>query len=114
MFAVRGTYNGKSITINDPVPVAEKYAVAITFLYPVEEQRNENVKENIKKFREKHDKSYLVKHLKKSLAEGKKFDFNAQEIIEGKESKKSRQARYKLEKNAWANHVADNGAKWKA
>jgi len=114
MFAVKGIYDGKSITTEDPVPVAEKYAVAITFLYPVEaKQQSENVEKNIIKFREKHNKNSFIKHLKKSLAEGKKFGFNVQEVIDGNESEKNKQIRHELEKNAWATHVADNGVKWK-
>jgi hypothetical protein len=113
MFAVKGIYDGKSITTEDPVPVAEKYAVAITFLYPIEKQQSENVEKNIMKFREKHNKNSLVKHIKKSLAEGKNLGFNAQEVIDGNESEKNKQIRHKLEKNAWATHVADNGVKWK-
>ena len=105
MFAVKGIYDGKFITTEDPVPVAEKYAVAITFLYPVEKQQGENVEENIKKFREKHNKN--------SLAKGKNLGFNAQEVIDGNESEKNRHIRHKLEKNAWATHVADNGVKWR-
>jgi len=113
MFAVKGIYDGKSIVTDEPVLLAEKYAVAITFLYPVKsEQQTENVKENIKKFREKHNNS-LDKHLRKSLAEEKNLGFNAQEMIDGNESEENKQIRYKLEQNAWATHVADNGAKWK-
>ncbi|MCL2283300.1 MAG: hypothetical protein FWC26_08295 [Fibromonadales bacterium] len=114
MFAVKGVYDGKSIVTEEPVPLAESYAVAITFLYPVEKkQQSENVVENIRKFREKYSKSSLVKHLKKSLAEGKNIGFNVQEVIDGNESEENKQTRHKLEQNAWAAHVADNGAKWK-
>jgi hypothetical protein len=113
MFAVKGIYDGKTITIEDPVPVTERYAVAVTFLYSVEkEPKNENIEENIKKFRQKQNN--LAEHLAKSIAEGKTFDFNAQEIIDGNESEKNRQIRYELERKAWAMSVADNEAKWKA
>jgi predicted CopG family antitoxin len=94
--------------------VAEKYAVAITFLYPVEEQQSEDVRENIKKFREKHNKNSFIEHLKKNLIGKKRLGFNVQEVIDGNESEKNRQIRYELEKRAWEMHVADNGAKWKA
>jgi hypothetical protein len=100
MFAVKGIYDGKTVTIEDPVPVAERYAVAVTFLYSVEEeQKNENIEENIRKFREKQNS--LTEHLTESIAEGKTFGFNAQEIIEGNESEENRQIRYELEKNTW-------------
>jgi len=107
MFAVKGIYDGKSIVTEEPVLLAEKYAVAITFLYPVKsEQQTENVRENIKKFREKHNNS-LTKHLRKGLAEEKNLCFNAQEMIDGNESEENKRIRYKLEQNAWAAHVAD-------
>jgi len=115
MFAVKGIYDGKTITMEDPVPVTEKYVVAVTFLYSAEtEQKNENIEENIKKFREKHNKNDLIKHLTQRLAEGENLGFAAQEIIDGNESEKNEQIRYELERNAWAMSVADNGVKWKA
>jgi hypothetical protein len=36
MFAVQGIYNNGAVTIDEPVPVQEKYDVIVTFLKPTE------------------------------------------------------------------------------
>jgi hypothetical protein len=46
-------------------------------------------------------------HLRKKLAEGFHFDFDAQKVIDGTETEEEMQARFKSEKNAWADAVAE-------
>jgi hypothetical protein len=46
-------------------------------------------------------------HLQKKLAEGFQFDFDAQKVIDGTETEEEMQARFRSEKNAWADAVAE-------
>jgi hypothetical protein len=46
-------------------------------------------------------------HLKQKLAEGVQFDFDAQKIIDGTETEEEMQARFRAEKNTWAEVVAE-------
>jgi hypothetical protein len=46
-------------------------------------------------------------HLKQKLAEGYKFDFDAQKIIDGAMTEDDWQDIYKMEKRTWGKHVVD-------
>jgi hypothetical protein len=46
-------------------------------------------------------------HLRQKLTEGYSFDFDAQKVIDGTETEEEIQARFKSEKNAWADAVAE-------
>ncbi|GHT82448.1 hypothetical protein FACS1894137_01360 [Spirochaetia bacterium] len=46
-------------------------------------------------------------HLRQKLAEGYQFDFDAQKVIDGTETEEEMQARFRSEKNAWADDVAE-------
>jgi len=61
---------------------------------PIEQKKPETTAEKIQKFREKYTHESFVQHLKQKLAEGFKFDFDAQKIIDGTETEEEMQARY--------------------
>jgi hypothetical protein len=67
----------------------------------------DTVAERIRKFREKYNRETFVEHLKKKLAEGVVFEFDAQKIIDGTETEEERQERYRMEKRAWSDDVAE-------
>jgi hypothetical protein len=45
MFAVQGIYADGAVTINEPVPVNNKYDVVVTFLKPAEPENNNTGRE---------------------------------------------------------------------
>jgi hypothetical protein len=46
-------------------------------------------------------------HVKRKLAEGYKFDFDAQKIIDGTMTEDDWQDIYKMEKRTWGKHIVD-------
>jgi hypothetical protein len=73
-----------------------------------EKQKMETTMESIARFREKHNNDTFIAHLKQKLAEGFKFDFNADKIINATETEKEKQERYQIEKQAWQDTAVEN------
>ncbi|MDR1785268.1 MAG: hypothetical protein LBR23_02210 [Spirochaetaceae bacterium] len=61
----------------------------------------------MRKFQAIAESGEFKAHLKRKLAQGVKFEFDAQKIIEGTETEDDKQNRYKMEKRAWSDSVAD-------
>ncbi|MDR1909394.1 MAG: hypothetical protein LBQ35_05720 [Spirochaetaceae bacterium] len=61
----------------------------------------------LEKFRTSAESGEFREHLKKKLAEGFKFEFDAQKIIDGTETEEEKQQRYRMEKRAWPDSVAE-------
>ncbi|MDR0877201.1 MAG: hypothetical protein LBN21_04050 [Treponema sp.] len=76
---------------------------------PVENsgQPEENIAEKIAKFRIKYQGETLREYVKQKSAEGIVFDFDAQKVIDGAETDEDRQYRYRLGKQAWAQHIRE-------
>ncbi|MDR0551348.1 MAG: hypothetical protein LBG72_04950 [Spirochaetaceae bacterium] len=86
------------------IPVAMRNRRLEVTIRPADEEKQTAATtiDKIRKFREKHTHEAFVEHLKKKLAEGVKFDFDAQKIIDGTETEEDIQERYKIMKGAWA------------
>jgi hypothetical protein len=67
----------------------------------------DTVAERIRKFQEKNSHEAFIKHLKQKAAEGFKFDFDVQKVIDGAETEEEIQERYRMEKRVWANDVTE-------
>ncbi|MDR3200590.1 MAG: hypothetical protein LBT68_03925 [Spirochaetales bacterium] len=69
--------------------------------------KQETTEERIKNFREKYTHESFIQHLKQKVAEGFKFEFDVQKIIDGTETEEEKQERYRKEKRAWSDNVAE-------
>jgi uncharacterized protein (DUF1684 family) len=74
---------------------------------PLVNQKTETTLERIARFREKHNHETFIGHLKRKLAEGFQFDFDAEKIINGTETEKEKQQRYRMEKQVWQDIIAE-------
>ena len=54
--------------------------------------------ERIRKFVERHSHEAFISHLKQKAAEGVKFDFDVQKVINGAETEEELEARYQSHK----------------
>jgi hypothetical protein len=63
--------------------------------------------EMLNKFRNNAGKEFK-EHLQQKLAEGVKFDFDAEKVINGTETEEEMQARFRMEKRTWAEDVIEN------
>jgi len=75
---------------------------------PIEKKPALTTAEKIAQFRKKHNRETFVEHLKEQVAKGCTFDFDVQKVIDGTETEKEAQARYRLEKQTWGNSVSEN------
>jgi hypothetical protein len=73
---------------------------------PIEETKPKVNMEILNKFRNNAGREFK-EHLRQKLAEGVKFDFDAEKVINGTETEEEMQARFRSEKNAWAEDVAE-------
>jgi hypothetical protein len=111
MGAVRQIINAEQLDSIIDVPDRMKRRQVEVIVLPVvrtsektqcrEKQKTETTMERIARFREKHNNDTFIAHLKQKLAEGFKFDFNADKIINAAETEKGKQERYQIEKRAW-------------
>jgi hypothetical protein len=74
---------------------------------PTQQEKPKTTAEKIKEFREKHTHEAFVQHLKQKQAEGFKFDFDVQKVIDGTETEEDMQKRYRIEKRAWSDNVTE-------
>jgi predicted peroxiredoxin len=77
----------------------------------LKEEKENTTSERIRKFREKHNYKTFVDHLKKCVAQGVKFDFDVQKLIDGTETLEEKQARYKSEKQTWSKIIQERADK---
>jgi hypothetical protein len=68
---------------------------------PMGRKKLKTTAEKIQEFREKHTHEAFVQHLKQKLAEGFKFDFDAEKMINGTMTEDDWQEYYKIQKQAW-------------
>jgi hypothetical protein len=71
-----------------------------------ENQKTETTLDRIARFRKKHNHETFIEHLRQKLAEGFKFDFDAEKVINGTETEEEKQNRYQMEKRTWQDTVA--------
>jgi len=91
-------------------PVEEAGAKPLKWLEEAEIPPGVN-KEILLKFQAAARAGVFKEHLRKKLAEGFTFDFDAQKIIDGTETEEDRQRRYRMEKRAWVEAVAERGGR---
>jgi hypothetical protein len=67
--------------------------------------------EALKKFQSAARSGWFKEHLKEQLAQGVKFEFDAQKIIDGAETEAEKQARFRMEKSAWQDNAAQRAGR---
>jgi hypothetical protein len=83
------------------IPSEMRNVLVEVTIRPMEQEKPKTTAEKIQKFREKHTHEAFVQHLKRKLAEGFKFDFDAEKMINGTMTEDDWQAYYKIQKQAW-------------
>jgi hypothetical protein len=72
---------------------------------PIEKTSRGTPAERIEQFRKKYSREFFIEQLKEQAAKGQSFDFDVRKVIDGTETEKETQARYRLEKQTWGNAV---------
>jgi len=72
---------------------------------PIEKTLKATTEERIAQFRQKYNRKVFIDQLKEQAANGQVFNFNVQKVIDGTETEKEIQARYRLEKQTWSNSI---------
>ena len=81
---------------------------------PIENVVQETTAKRIEQFRKKHNRKTFVEQLKNAVAQGVKFDFDVQKVIDGTETEEEMQARYRMEKRTWGDVVRNRGEREEA
>jgi hypothetical protein len=87
------------------IPDEMKHSRVEVTIRPIEETKLKVNMEILNKFRNNAGREFK-EHLRQKLAEGVKFDFDAEKVINGTETEEEMQDRFRSEKNAWAEDVA--------
>jgi hypothetical protein len=88
------------------IPDDMKHGRVEVTIRTVEETKPRVNMEMLNKFRNNAGREFKD-HLRQKLAEGVKFDFDAEKVINGTETEEEMQARFRSEKKAWADDVAE-------
>ena len=75
---------------------------------PIEKKPELTTTEKIAQFRKKYNHETFIEHLKEQVANGRTFGFDVQKVIDGTETEEEKQARYRLEKQAWGKTINGN------
>jgi len=97
MLVVTGVFENERFIPDDPVSIPQNKRVVLT----IEDDSVETTAERVENFRKKYNHTVFFDQLKKQVAAGHSFEFDVQKVITGTETEEEKQARYRMEKQAW-------------
>ena len=105
MLVITGIFDNEHFIPDRPVSIPQKKKVTVTI---EEEQPVElSTSEKVENFRKKYNRGTFVEQLKRQAAQGHRFEFDVQKVIDGTETEEDMQERYRLEKQVWGNAIEE-------